>query len=181
MTRNQLEQVRKSVQAQLRWAMLHDGDEELQELLCFENDRLSAMIDELSQSIPQNPPLTGERCADQPRVSCAILWGLATSAAHCARRRGSGRVWQDCSTPSEPKISSRRRIAFGQIRCVNINRTTTTSGTPSNQSMIGIATSRLLIRQHRLAKQLVRGSEVPGPGLRARRRSVPDHAGAGLL
>jgi hypothetical protein len=68
MTRNQLEQVRKNVQAQLRWAMLHDGDEELQELLCFENDRLSAMIDELSQSIPQNPSLTGERCADQPRV-----------------------------------------------------------------------------------------------------------------
>jgi hypothetical protein len=68
MTREQLEQVRKNVQAQLRWAMLHDGDEELQELLCFENDRLSAMIDELSQSIPQNPPLADERCADQPRV-----------------------------------------------------------------------------------------------------------------
>jgi hypothetical protein len=92
----------------------------------------------------------------------------------CARRRG-------LELPSEAKISTRRRIAFGQIACVNINRTTTTSGTPSNQSMIGISTSRLLIRQHRLTEQLVRGSEVPGPGLRARRRSVPDHAGAGLL
>jgi protein gp37 len=44
-----------------------------------------------------------------------------------------------------------RRSRFGQITCVNINKTTTTSGTPSNQSMIGISASRLLIRQHRLA------------------------------
>jgi hypothetical protein len=112
---------------------------------------------------PAEPAAYGRAVRRSTPSSCAILWGLATSAAHCARRRGSGRVWQDRSTPSEAKISSRRRIAFGQITCVNINRTTTTSGTPSNQSMIGIATSRLLIRQHRLAKQLVRGSEVPGP------------------
>jgi hypothetical protein len=73
MTREQLEQVRKSVQAQLRWAMLHGGDEELQELLCFENDRLSAMIGELPRSAPQTPPRTSEPCADQSASSCAIL------------------------------------------------------------------------------------------------------------
>jgi hypothetical protein len=73
MTREQLEQVRKSVQAQLRWAMLHDGDEELQELLCFENDRLSAMIGELPRSTQQNLPRSSEPCADQSPSSCAIL------------------------------------------------------------------------------------------------------------
>jgi hypothetical protein len=40
----QLEQVRKSVEAQLHWAVLHDGDEELLELLLFERDRLSALM-----------------------------------------------------------------------------------------------------------------------------------------
>jgi hypothetical protein len=68
MTREQLEQVRKNVQAQLRWAMLHDGDEELQELLCFENDRLAAMIDELPRSTPQTAPRKSEPCADQSRA-----------------------------------------------------------------------------------------------------------------
>src|SRR5277367_5656507 len=33
MDREQLEQVRKSVDAQLRWPMLHDGDQELLEVL----------------------------------------------------------------------------------------------------------------------------------------------------
>jgi hypothetical protein len=82
--------------------------------------------------------------------------------------------------PSEAKISGRRRTAFGQITCVNINRTTTTSGTPSNQSMIGISTSMLLIRHHRPVEQLVRGSEVPGLGLHER-DAIPDLAGTGLL
>jgi hypothetical protein len=72
MTREQLEQVRESVQAQLRWAMLHGGDEELQELLCFENDRLSAMIGELPRSTPQTPPRTSKLCADQSPSSCPI-------------------------------------------------------------------------------------------------------------
>jgi hypothetical protein len=43
-TWEQLEQVRKSVEAQLHWAVLHDGDEELLELLLFERDRLSALM-----------------------------------------------------------------------------------------------------------------------------------------
>jgi hypothetical protein len=73
MTREQLEQVRNSVQAQLRWAMLHDGDEELQELLGIENDRLSAMIGALPRSTPQNPRRTSEPCADQSRVPARDL------------------------------------------------------------------------------------------------------------
>jgi hypothetical protein len=44
MAREQIEQVRESVKAQLRWAMLHDGDQELLELLRFERDRLSLLI-----------------------------------------------------------------------------------------------------------------------------------------
>jgi hypothetical protein len=45
MTRKQLEQQRECVEAQLRWAVLHGGDEELQELLRVESDRLFAMIE----------------------------------------------------------------------------------------------------------------------------------------
>jgi hypothetical protein len=40
MTRNQLEQQREGVKAQMRWAVLHGGDRELLDLLRFESDRL---------------------------------------------------------------------------------------------------------------------------------------------
>jgi hypothetical protein len=39
--REELERHRESVEAQLRWAMLHDGDRELLELLQFEGDALA--------------------------------------------------------------------------------------------------------------------------------------------
>jgi hypothetical protein len=42
--REELERHREGVEAQLRWAMLHDGDQELLELLRFESDRLSLRI-----------------------------------------------------------------------------------------------------------------------------------------
>ncbi len=38
---------------------------------------------------------------------------------------------------------SRPPSASGQITCVNINNTTTTSGTPNNQRIIGMSTSGL--------------------------------------
>ena len=41
MAREQIEQVLESVKAQLRWATLHDGDQELLALLRFERDRFS--------------------------------------------------------------------------------------------------------------------------------------------
>jgi hypothetical protein len=44
MTRKQLEQQREGVKAQMRWAALHGGDQELLDLLRFESDRLLAMI-----------------------------------------------------------------------------------------------------------------------------------------
>jgi hypothetical protein len=40
MNRNQLEQQRESVEAQMRWAVLHSGDRELLDLLRFESARL---------------------------------------------------------------------------------------------------------------------------------------------
>jgi hypothetical protein len=40
----------------------------LQELLCFENDRLAAMIDELPRSTPQTLSRPFEPCADQSRA-----------------------------------------------------------------------------------------------------------------
>jgi len=48
MTREQLEHQRESVEAQLRWAILHDGDEELLDLLRFESDRLSSRLGQMS-------------------------------------------------------------------------------------------------------------------------------------
>jgi hypothetical protein len=44
MTRQQLEQQREGVQAQMRWAVRHGGDHELLDLLRVENDRLFAMM-----------------------------------------------------------------------------------------------------------------------------------------
>ena len=44
MTRKQVEEQREGVKAQMRWAVLHGGDEELLDLLRVESGRLSAMI-----------------------------------------------------------------------------------------------------------------------------------------
>ena len=44
MTRNQLEQHRAGIEAQMRRAILHDGDEELVDLLRSEIERISAEI-----------------------------------------------------------------------------------------------------------------------------------------
>jgi hypothetical protein len=43
MTRTQLEQQREGVEAQIRWAVLHGGDQELLDLLRIESDRLCLM------------------------------------------------------------------------------------------------------------------------------------------
>jgi hypothetical protein len=40
MTRKQLEQQRERVETQMRWAAVHDGDQELLDLLRLESDRL---------------------------------------------------------------------------------------------------------------------------------------------
>jgi hypothetical protein len=50
MTRKQLEQQRERVEAQMRWAVIHGGDQELLDLLRLESDRLFAMI---CQFIPE--------------------------------------------------------------------------------------------------------------------------------
>jgi hypothetical protein len=44
MTSKQLVQQREAVKAQIRWATLHEGDEELLNLLRIESDRLSMKI-----------------------------------------------------------------------------------------------------------------------------------------
>ena len=74
MDREQLEQVRKSVDAQLRWAMLHDGDQELLEVLLFERHRLSVLMRQMPRSSQPAPVRTFLPCADRSRV-------LAQSAA----------------------------------------------------------------------------------------------------
>jgi hypothetical protein len=51
MTRQQLEQLREGVEAQMRWAVLHGGDQELLDLLRVESDRLSGMIGQCTQRI----------------------------------------------------------------------------------------------------------------------------------
>jgi hypothetical protein len=43
MTRTQLEQQREGVEAQMHWAILHRGDQELLDLLRVESDRLGLM------------------------------------------------------------------------------------------------------------------------------------------
>jgi hypothetical protein len=43
MTRTQLEQQREGVEAQMHWAILHGGDQELLDLLRVESDRFGLM------------------------------------------------------------------------------------------------------------------------------------------
>ena len=80
MTREQLERQRASVEAQLRWAMHHAGDQELLELLHAERDRLSASIGQMSQSPIRRDrahpiqaaqwPRTADRSGSRCRASC---------------------------------------------------------------------------------------------------------------
>jgi hypothetical protein len=88
MTRKQLEQQRECVESQLRWAVLHGGDQELLDLLRLESDRLFAMIENcpsqatargLIYSAAQRPgehsddlgPLRGRELAG---VHAVLLW-----------------------------------------------------------------------------------------------------------
>jgi hypothetical protein len=48
MTRQQLEQKRGGLEAQMRWAALHHGDQELMDVLRDESDRLSGMMGQYS-------------------------------------------------------------------------------------------------------------------------------------
>jgi hypothetical protein len=57
MTRQQLELLRDGVEAQMRWAALHRGDQELMDLLRDESTRLSMMIGQYPPGItPQYRP-----------------------------------------------------------------------------------------------------------------------------
>jgi hypothetical protein len=44
MNEQQFLQLRRGVEAQLRWALRHNGDEELLDILCSESQRLSEII-----------------------------------------------------------------------------------------------------------------------------------------
>jgi hypothetical protein len=44
MTRTLFERQREGVEVQIRWAILHGGDQELLDLLRIESDRLSAVL-----------------------------------------------------------------------------------------------------------------------------------------
>ncbi len=50
MTRKQLEQLREGVEAQMRWALAHGGDQELLDLLRIESFRLFLKIEAMSRS-----------------------------------------------------------------------------------------------------------------------------------
>jgi hypothetical protein len=49
MNRRELEQTRDRVEEQLRWALVHDGDQELLDLLPIESERLSLKITAMSR------------------------------------------------------------------------------------------------------------------------------------
>jgi hypothetical protein len=78
MTRQQLEQLREGVEAQMRWAVLHGGDQELLDLLRVESDRLSVMIGQCtspSRSPSSSDPVDAIACpmADRPREHATSL------------------------------------------------------------------------------------------------------------
>jgi hypothetical protein len=50
MIRKQLERQREGVEAQMRWALLHDGDQELLDVLRVESERLLAMMAQCPKS-----------------------------------------------------------------------------------------------------------------------------------
>jgi hypothetical protein len=52
MIRKQLERQREGVEAQMRWALLHGGDQELLDLLRIESSRFLAMVKQCPRSAP---------------------------------------------------------------------------------------------------------------------------------
>jgi hypothetical protein len=52
MFRKQLERQREGVEAQMRWALLHGGDQELLDVLRIESERLLAMIKQCPRTAP---------------------------------------------------------------------------------------------------------------------------------
>jgi hypothetical protein len=71
MNRRQLEQKRECVEEQLRWALLHDGDQELLDLLRIESDRLLVNI----AQCPDRP--IGS--IDSPQAQLVTRFGRASS------------------------------------------------------------------------------------------------------
>jgi hypothetical protein len=71
MTRKQLEQQREGVEAQMRWAVLHGGDQELLDLLRVESDCLSVMIGQRSAYASAGRELGRRHPRDETRpVNC---------------------------------------------------------------------------------------------------------------
>jgi hypothetical protein len=65
MTKAQFEQQREGVEAQICWAILHGGDQELLDLLRIESDHLCVMIGPMSRS-------SAHRASTSPRKSEAL-------------------------------------------------------------------------------------------------------------
>jgi hypothetical protein len=61
MTRTFFLQQREGVEAQMHWAILHSGDQELLDLLRVESDRLGLMTGQGPSGESTTPTLTAER------------------------------------------------------------------------------------------------------------------------
>jgi hypothetical protein len=61
MTGTLLEQQREGVEAQMHWAIIHGGDQELLDLLRVESDRLGLMTGQVAPGRAPRPPITAER------------------------------------------------------------------------------------------------------------------------
>jgi Fe-S cluster biogenesis protein NfuA len=73
MTKTQLEQQCEGTEAQIRWAVLHGGDQELLDLLHIENDRLCVMMGQC-QSRGSTAPTRSRR------ISKALSWSAPPPA-----------------------------------------------------------------------------------------------------
>jgi hypothetical protein len=81
--REELERHRESVEAQLRWAMLDDGDQELLELLRFESDRLSLRISLVSRSTSERHCLGAHAHQGERRAASSGLRHGVSADATC--------------------------------------------------------------------------------------------------
>jgi len=79
MNKEELLRLRKSVEAQLRWALRHNGDEELVNILHSESERISAMIERCPMDAGLAPAY-GSGQLQIPR-SCGVPPSIAEALA----------------------------------------------------------------------------------------------------
>jgi hypothetical protein len=107
MTRTLLERQREGVAAQIRWAVLHGGDQELLDLLRIESARLCVMIGQCPSQVSTAPSTSPRKIRGIEPVGATARRPSRPEARRRPRRRGWSRAkMAEGPTPAGPAQSA---------------------------------------------------------------------------